>query len=173
MDFGDILDAWDRQTAKPQGKKGSGGTEKKQPPAAGDFHKQGTGQKERDALTTWLRTNSVYDKDAEEPESAVSPGEHRRRLLHKRPDAVIDLHGLTQDEAWNSLDGFFRSSRQQGLEKVLVIHGKGNHSLGEAVLKQAVKQFIEHCPFAGESGHGNAAAGGTGATWVLLKNPGV
>jgi DNA-nicking Smr family endonuclease len=35
------------------------------------------------------------------------------------------------------------------------------------VLKRTVREFIERCPFAGESGQG--PAGGAGATWVLLK----
>jgi DNA-nicking Smr family endonuclease len=51
----------------------------------------------------------------------------------------------------------------------MIIHGKGNHSRGEAVLGRTVREFIEHCPFAGESGHGRE--GGTGTTWVLLKQP--
>jgi DNA-nicking Smr family endonuclease len=55
------------------------------------------------------------------------------------------------------------------MEKVLLIHGKGNHSEGEAVLKRAVLQFIEKCPYAGESGQPNVELGGNGATWVLLK----
>jgi hypothetical protein len=38
------------------------------------------------------------------------------------------------------------------------------------VLKQLVKTFIETCPFTGESGHGHTAAGGTGVTWVLLRD---
>ncbi|MDR3341425.1 MAG: Smr/MutS family protein [Treponema sp.] len=172
MDFGDILDAWDRQTAKPQGRKRGSTAEKKQPPDAGDVQKQDEGdfQRRTDPLTRWLRINGVYDKDAAESEVELPAGERRRRLLQKRPDAVIDLHGFTQDEAWNELEAFFRNAREQCFEKVLVVHGKGNHSPGEAVLKQTVKRFIERCSYAGESGHGNAASGGTGATWVILKN---
>jgi DNA-nicking Smr family endonuclease len=126
-----------------------------------------------DPLTAWLRINGVYDKDAEAEGEAVSAGEQRRRLLAKRPDAVIDLHGQSRDEAWETLEAFFRGSRQQGFEKVLIIHGKGNHSGSEAVLKRMVRDFVERCPFAGESGHGNAAFGGAGSTWVILKRPSV
>ncbi|GHV85792.1 hypothetical protein AGMMS50230_14000 [Spirochaetia bacterium] len=134
-------------------------------------------------LNQWDKTaGPVYDKDAEltlgaETESAAV---RRRRLLRKSPDAVIDLHGLTRDKAWDTLTVFFGDARNNALEKLLVIHGKGNHS-GEnesagdteretGVLKRTVRDFIERCPFAGESGYGNAAAGGSGSTWVLLKN---
>jgi DNA-nicking Smr family endonuclease len=170
VNFGDILDEWDRQTARAQGKKGA---LKKKAPAPGVEE-----LKKTDPLTAWLRVNGVYDKDAadssaeesgEEP-SRVSFGERRRRLLAKRPDALIDLHGLSQDEAWNSLEFFFRDGKNQGFEKLLIIHGKGNHSEREGVLKETVRKFIERCPFAGESGHASAALGGKGSTWVFLKD---
>ena len=121
-----------------------------------------------DILNKWEK-NAVYDKDAEEGEKTVNAHENRRRLRNKRPDAEIDIHGFTRDEAWQALETFFYESKANGCEKILVIHGKGNHSTGESVLKRTVLEFIEHCPIAGESGRGKAAAGGEGATWVLLK----
>jgi DNA-nicking Smr family endonuclease len=133
MNFGDILNQWDKQTAASTGKK------------------------------------AMSLKDAEPGESRSLAGERRRRLLRKRPDAVLDLHNLTQDEAWTTLETFFENSRREGFEKVLVIHGKGLHSEGDAVLKEVSRKFIEACPFAGESGHSAAADGGRGSTWVLLK----
>ncbi|MDR3167469.1 MAG: Smr/MutS family protein [Treponema sp.] len=157
MNFGDILDEWDRQTAKNRGKKAVS-------------QKEAVSLPKTDPLTVWLRVNGVYDKDAEAEAQQVSTGERRRRLLTKGPDAVIDLHGLTQDEAWNSLESFFRDGKKQGFEKLLIIHGKGNHSEREGVLKETVRKFIERCPFAGESGYGNALQGGRGSTWVFLKN---
>jgi DNA-nicking Smr family endonuclease len=158
MDFGDILDAWDKQTARAGKKRGTdAGGERAEAAAV-------------DPVTAWLRINGVYDKDAENPEAEErQAAERRRRLRMKKPDAILDLHGFTRDEAWASMETFFDESRRQGLEKVLLIHGKGNHSEGEAVLKRAVLQFIEKCSYAGESGQPNAELGGSGATWVLLK----
>jgi DNA-nicking Smr family endonuclease len=160
MDFGDILEQWDRQTAKPRrsGKSAPGGG------------KTGEEPERVDPLEAWLRINGIYDKDAEtETTLSSEAGSKRRRLLAKTADAVLDLHCMTRDEAWTALDTFFRDSRRRGFEKLLVIHGKGNHSKGDVVLKETVRSFIENCPFAGESGHGKATAGGSGATWVLLK----
>ena len=202
MDFGDILDEWERLTAKPQGSKkqlkkqaekdkaavsrtSAGHTTPKpeEPHLKRTSARQTTPRpdephlKKVDPITAWLRIHGVYDKDADTEATAThetgsDAGKRRRRLLQKAPDAVIDLHGLTQAEAWNALDSFFENSRQQGFEKLCIIHGKGNHSDGDAVLKQLARRFIEHCPFAGESGHGNAASGGSGATWVILKRGG-
>jgi DNA-nicking Smr family endonuclease len=160
MDFGDILDQWDKQTAKAQ-KSGKGGH------TGGDNAEE---PQKADPLTAWLRTNGIYDKDAETAAAKINnAGARRRRLLAKAADATLDLHSLTRDEAWAALDTFFEDGRRRGFEKLLVIHGKGNHSPGEVVLKEMVRSFIENCPFAGESGHGGAAMGGSGATWVLLK----
>ncbi|MDR2785618.1 MAG: Smr/MutS family protein [Treponema sp.] len=160
MDFGDILDQWDKQTARTRksgkGVSGNGKTEE---------------EPERvDPLEVWLRVNGIYDKDMDaETGRTDDAGTKRRRLLAKTADAVLDLHGMTHDEAWTALDTFFRDSRRRGFEKLLVIHGKGNHTQRNVVLKETVRSFIEKCPFAGESGHGGAAMGGSGATWVLLK----
>ncbi|MDR2661392.1 MAG: Smr/MutS family protein [Treponema sp.] len=108
----------------------------------------------------------AYDKDKE---PAENPASRRRRLLHKNPDGTIDLHGLTRDEAWNALDIFFTDAKNRGLEKLLIIHGKGNHTLEQGVLAKTVREFIERCPLAGESGYSNASNGGTGSTWVIVK----
>lgn len=163
MDFGDILDQWDRQTGKAC---------RPVPPREDIRQNKPDPQplpQRVDPLTAWLRINGVPDKDAEAEDTLLPPGERRRRRLAQRPDAVIDLHGLTRDEAWAALEIFFRAGQQQGFEKLLIVHGKGNHSEGEGVLKRIVRNFIEQCPFAGESGQSPIANGGTGSTWVLLK----
>jgi DNA-nicking Smr family endonuclease len=122
-----------------------------------------------DILNKWEKNNGIYDKDMEAGKEQINPQERRSRLKNKKPDAELDIHGLTRDEAWKALEIFFNDSKRNGLEKILIIHGKGNHSTGEAVLKRLVMEFIEHCSFAGESGRGKAVTGGEGATWVLLK----
>lgn len=163
MDFGDILDQWDREQAKPAAKRARGIAD-----TAGRENRHGETLR-IDPLSAWLRINGVVDKDADTEEDSVGPAERRRRRIAKKPDASLDLHGLTRDEAWAAMEAFFRAGCQQDFDKLLIIHGKGNHSNGEAILKQTVRDFIECCPYAGESGRGNAAEGGNGATWVLLK----
>jgi DNA-nicking Smr family endonuclease len=117
----------------------------------------------------WLRTNEIVDKDSAHPDSQENAHARRSRVKNQKPGAVLDIHGLTRNEAWQALEYFFAESRKKGLEKILVIHGKGNHSTGESILKRTVMEFIELCPYAGESGANKGSAGGTGATWVLLK----
>ena len=122
-----------------------------------------------DILDKWEKNNEVYDKDAGSAGKQVSAQDKRRRLRNKRPEAELDIHGQTRDEAERSLEIFFAESKDKNLEKILIIHGKGNHTEGEPVLKRLVMDFIERCPFAGESGKGKSSGGGEGATWVLLK----
>jgi DNA-nicking Smr family endonuclease len=122
--------------------------------------------------------NAVYDKDSsvadvDKTRGRNIPAGRRTRLLHKRPDASLDLHGLSCEEAWKALHSFFEDSRWRKLEKILIIHGKGNHyanlPLGEAALRDLTKRFIESCSYAGESGFSPSKGGGRGATWVILK----
>ena len=139
-------------------------------------------------LDQWdKRTGPVYDKDANLTtglsDRRAFAASRRKRLLGKNPEATIDLHGLTRDEAWDALTIFFNDAKNKCLEKVLIIHGKGNHSGGSSlanesprerreetgVLKKTVRDFVERCPFAGESGYSDGRSGGEGSSWVLLK----
>ena len=134
-----------------------------------------------DILEKWEKGTSgsvIYDKDSsvadpDIPRNGNIQAGRRSRLLHKKPDASLDLHGLSRDEAWKALSNFFEDSRWRRLEKVLIIHGKGNHytnlPFGETALRDLTKRFIESCSYAGESGFCPSKGGGRGATWVILK----
>jgi DNA-nicking Smr family endonuclease len=98
------------------------------------------------------------------------PTRETKRLRSKKPDDVLDIHGKGREEAVLALDRFFLNAKNMSFQKLLIIHGKGNHSEGDAILKKAVREYIERCPIAGESGFEKSSNGGTGATWVLLKN---
>lgn len=187
MNFKDILDEWEKETARPYGKKRLKDDERKaasvnpssricEPGDTDDIEKTGRGaaRRERDQpvanpMDIWLRRYGIQDKDSCSTERAESPAERRRRLRALKPEAVIDLHGLTRDEAWARLDSFFADCVRRRLQKILIVHGKGTHSEDVPVLGQTVRRFLEQNPRAGESGHPAANEGGAGSTWVLLK----
>jgi len=120
------------------------------------------------ALEEWLEKNKTFDKDADD-ERTHYRGENRRHLIHSKPDDILDIHSLTSEEAWIALEHFFTNAKDRGYKKLRIIHGKGNRSQGKTVLTHVVRNYIEKCRFAGESGFEKANHGGTGATWVLLK----
>ena len=86
-----------------------------------------------------------------------------------KPQAELDLHGLPVDEAEVSLEQFIRKSFEEGLVKVQIIHGKGNHSAEKPILPRLVRNYIEKSPLCGEFGYALGNEGGSGAVWVLLR----
>ncbi len=90
--------------------------------------------------------------------------------MENRPaDDELDLHGYLKDEAVLLLRNFLSRSRTDGARKVNVIHGKGLHSGGKAVLKEAVRQVLAKNPNVSAWGEAKREQGGGGATWVWLK----
>ena len=134
MDFGDILNEWDKI------------------------------KRERDA-------GGGEDKDSRLPPlDAADRGDESRRVAALRPQAVLDLHGMTADEAEAAIARFLESSARGGLEKVLVIHGKGLHSEGWlSVLKKTARKALEAHRLAGRFGEAAKADGGSGALWVMIR----
>lgn len=171
MDFGDILDEWDRETAKSRGKpkRRTSGDSSGQQAADSPSASQSRELPVANPVDVWLRRYGITDKDAE-PETAEEPSHvRRRRLRGMKCEAQIDLHGLAREDAWIRLESFFADCVSRKLEKVLIIHGKGTHSSDDPVLRSMVQLFIEKHAHAGESGFSSSSEGGTGSTWVILK----
>jgi DNA-nicking Smr family endonuclease len=97
--------------------------------------------------------------------------ERLKRGLH-RIEARLDLHGMTQAEAHQSLSAFIAASRAAGRRCVLVITGRGLGQSGPGVLKSSVPRWLEEPEL---RRHILAIApaqlqhGGPGATYLLLR----
>jgi DNA-nicking Smr family endonuclease len=121
-------------------------------------------------MTEWLRRYGVVDKDAVAEKAMEQEKQKDRAWLLDMPyEAEIDLHGLTAEEATMRLDQFVGECYKRGIRKILIIHGKGNHSEDAPVLSGMVRSFIERDYRLGESGHPDKKDGGKGATWVILR----
>jgi DNA-nicking Smr family endonuclease len=121
-------------------------------------------------LEKWLEAHPPVSKDDHpDAEGLEVPAERRRRLREREPQATLDLHGCTIEQAQARTHSFLRACKGRGLEKVLIIHGKGNHSAGEPVLKRVVRRVLERSNVAGECGTPDRRLGGQGATWVVLR----
>ena len=125
-----------------------------------------------DPQEAWLRRYGVVDKDKIASLEAERNRERSQLYIKKIPvEAKIDLHGLTREEARSRLSIFVGDCVKRGLRKILIVHGKGIHTTGsDPVLGEEVRKFIEQDRRCGRSGHPDRRMGGSGATWVFLKN---
>ena len=189
MDFADILEEWEEgqkksrphklsEAVRSAGQKAQSGRPKTQSSRCADSARnESSGQRTGGAngarvnpMDFWLRRYGVFDKDkdferAENKRKYTSAAE----LKNLPVEAQIDLHGLTREEAWSRLGAFISECSLRRLKKVLIVHGKGNHSEEEPVLKNLVRSFIEQDKRLGASGHPGGIDGGSGATWVIIR----
>jgi DNA-nicking Smr family endonuclease len=93
-----------------------------------------------------------------------------RRITREPLEARIDLHGLDQDRARASLEGFLIRAWSEGYRSALVITGKGTR--GEGVLRRLTPEWLA-APRLREVVAGVSEAhrrhGGEGALYVALK----
>jgi len=100
------------------------------------------------------------------PETALC----RLRQGQYRVEAETDLHGLTVAEATAQLAGFLREARARALRCIRIIHGKGLRSGTRGpVLKNTVNALLRGSDRVLAFASARPAAGGTGATLVLLS----
>lgn len=107
---------------------------------------------------------------------ARAPGVNRQQLSelrggHVRPEATLDLHGQTAAQAERSLRGFLSGAAEHKTRCVLVVHGRGLHSDGVAVLRDMV--ITELVGSLSGLVHAFSSAtsrdGGAGATYVMVR----
>jgi len=100
---------------------------------------------------------------------SVNREEIRVNWKRKNHQDVLDLHGSTGPEARKEIEVFISSMRKRGLRKGLIIHGKGLHSKGQAILSSLVRDCLESSSEVGEFRRAEAKDGGSGATWFILR----
>ncbi|WP_348642781.1 Smr/MutS family protein [Mesorhizobium sp. J18] len=86
--------------------------------------------------------------------------------------ATVDLHGLTQAEAYNLLLSFLHRAHAAGLRYVLVITGKGSSAGGDGILRRLVPVWLATAGFREIVGGFDRASrhhGGDGAIYVRLR----
>jgi DNA-nicking Smr family endonuclease len=93
-----------------------------------------------------------------------------KKRVATRPDATLDLHGLTQDKAHARVVSFIKRAAAEGNYNLLIITGKGR--LGTGVLRNAVPKWLDTPqlrPFILAITYANPKEGGEGAIRVLLR----
>ncbi|AEJ61994.1 Smr protein/MutS2 [Spirochaeta thermophila DSM 6578] len=93
----------------------------------------------------------------------------RSRKRPSTPQAVLDLHGFTREEAEIRLKAFLGEAQGKGYRVLLIVHGKGLHSEREPILKKVVYRTLESCPFVGRIETAPRRWGGAGAVVAFLR----
>ncbi len=197
MDFKDILDRWEvLEKAQREGegtrrggkdeRLASGGKKANAPSLEKSLkarHPEGMNpersraQGEGDAhsaLEAWLAGHGVEDKDsgAEREKEGQGGSVSGREMSMRAPQARLDLHGLSSADAEKAVFDFLAQCSRRGLENVLIVHGKGNHSAEGPILAGVVRKVLESSPLAGSHGTAHRSLGGRGATWVRIRKAG-
>lgn len=127
------------------------------------------------ALET-LEMDVVFQDELPDDVEPLRPmNQNRLRQLRRgtiRIDFQLDLHGLTRDEAQESLARFVTGAYNRAQKAVLVITGKGNNSPGEPVLQASVAGWLRDKgkEMVAEFAPAPRQMGGSGAFVVFLKD---
>ncbi len=149
MTFEEILHQWERKKKKtpPRGLQGS----------------------RPSPMEEWLDQYPPHKE--EEDGRVVKKRVSRRKILSMPVQDSLDLHGLRKKDVEEELHLFLTSAHRRGFKKVLIIHGKGLHSKGGvSVLTPVVEELLRESSVVLDFGRGKSQDGGSGATWVALKN---
>jgi len=96
---------------------------------------------------------ALFVQPTDDPWVFVSDGISRdrlKRLAAGRPsvERTFDLHGMTRNQALAMLEGACGQAINEGIRVLCIIHGRGLHSQGRAVLKEAVYHWFRQGPLA-------------------------
>ena len=139
-----------------------------------DTTADGSSRKEpQSRVQPYIKTSSV----SFQPEMlhGIAPGLDRATQQKMRRgkvnlEARIDLHGMSQNEAYKALTNFLANCRDDGFRSVLVITGKG--VAGGGILRAAVPKWLNESAnrqMVRAFSHASPKDGGEGALYVMLR----
>ncbi|AOV98682.1 DNA mismatch repair protein MutS [Edwardsiella hoshinae] len=100
----------------------------------------------------------------------IQEGVYRKLRLGKYAlQAVLDLHRHTLSEARSALLQFIADCLARDIRTVLVLHGKGERSQPQALLKSYVSAWLPQIPEVMALHSAERRHGGSGALYVLLR----
>ena len=133
-------------------------------------------------------TDNISDKDKKDWEKFISGDEtlpNKDNKFQKKTSLKIksiDLHGYTLEKANRSIESFITKSYEDGINKLIVVTGKGLHSQNEknpyvsknlSILKYSVPEFISNnknlMKIIHEIQDAKIEDGGAGAFYIFLK----
>tara|TARA_B100001057_G_scaffold369232_1_gene372843 strand:+ start:538 stop:951 length:414 start_codon:yes stop_codon:yes gene_type:complete len=132
--------------------------------------------------------NNISDKDRKDWENFLSKDESLPNKdvnipkTKKKSSKLCDLHGCSLDEANRKIYDFIRNSYKDGVNKLIIITGKGLHSENEkdpyiskdfGILKHSVPEYIKNnedlMRMINDIKEASIEDGGSGAFYIYLK----
>ena len=132
--------------------------------------------------------NNISDKDKKAWQNFLQSNEklYNKDNINKKSvnpkNNLIDLHGYSLDEANRIIEKFINKNYQEGINKLIVVTGKGLHSNNEkdpyvskdlGILKYSVPEFIKNnkdlMKKINEIKEADIKDGGSGAFYIYLK----
>ena len=134
--------------------------------------------------------DKISEKDKKDWENFISKKEKLEnkdinlKKIHRQKVRTIDLHGYTLDEANKKICNFINQNYLAGVNKLIVVTGKGLHSENEknpyvskdlSILKYSVPEYIKSnknlMNIIYDFGDAKIEDGGSGAFYIFLKKP--
>ena len=132
--------------------------------------------------------DKISEKDKQDWENFLSKKEKLQnkdinlKKIYRQKVRSIDLHGYTLDQANQKISDFISQSYIAGINKLIVVTGKGLHSENEknpyvskdlSILKHSVPKYIKNnknlMNKIYEFGEAKIEDGGSGAFYIYLK----
>lgn len=118
----------------------------------------------------------VSFSDGIPPEEGSRTEPRRMRQVRQgklRPEAHLDLHGLSRGEALEKVRFFLENAVHHGRRTVLLVTGRGKGSRGEPILRGEVERYLkgEGRSLVIEWDRAPRQYGGEGALILFLKKP--
>jgi len=124
-------------------------------------------------LSALGQMEALFQDEFPGEESPVATPGRMKQLRQGRlaPEASLDLHGMTREQARGKIRFFLEDSVFQGRKTVLVITGRGKGSPDGPVLRTDIQRYLagEAKAWVVEWGQAPARYGGEGALVVFLK----
>lgn len=150
-----------------------------EPPTRAGIAQFSIGEKSQTAAPRHVLAPSISDQVANEPVAMDKKAFTRLKRGKLKPEARIDLHGMTLERAHPALIGFIQRTAAQDMRLVLVITGKGKKAPDDGpmpqrrgVLRHQVPQWLRMAPVGHlvmQVSEAHIRHGGGGAYYVYLR----